>query len=119
MHSDAAAIQSGSRAAVGLSVHSGWAAFVGLTLTKSQPVVLARTRPELVESFTYKFRQPYHTAERMPLYEAREFISGVEEKAKTLAQDAIRSMQLDLREKGHTLTHFALILASAKPLPSL
>ena len=114
-----APVQSGSRAAVGFSVHSGWAACVGLTLTKNQPQVLMRARPELVKTFTYKFRQPFHTAEKMPLDQARVFISGVEDEAKRLARAAIQSMQLELRKKGLELAHYALILSSAKPLPSL
>lgn len=119
MHPDVAPIQSGSRAAVGFSVHSGWAALVALTLTRNQPVVLAKTRPELVESFTYKFRQPYHTAKKMPLDQAGSFISGVEQEAKRLGQKAIQSIQQDLQKKGYDLEHFALVLASAKPLPTL
>src|SRR5208282_5675081 len=61
--------------AVGLRVHSGWAALVAVTLEKSQPVVLRRERVQLVETFTYQFRQPYHTAEKMPFEKGREFIS--------------------------------------------
>lgn len=119
MHSSVAPVQSGSRASVGFSVHSGWAALVAVTLNKNQPQVLARARPELVESFTYKFRQPYHTAEKMPLERAGAFIAGVEEQAKRLAQEAIQSMQAELRQKGYQLAHFALLQASAKPLPTL
>lgn len=119
MHSNVAPIQSGSCAAVGFSVHSGWAACVGVTLTKNQPQVLARARPELVESFTYKFRQPYHTAEKMPLDRATAFIAGVEDEAKRLAQAAIQSIQAELRQKGYEIVRFALIEASAKPLPTL
>jgi|SRR5579864_1304187 hypothetical protein len=119
MPSNVAPVQSGSRVAVGFSVHSGWAALVGLTLNKRQPQVLTRTRLELVETFTYKFRQPFHTAEKMPLDQARAFISDVEDEAKRLAQGAIQSVQLELRKKGYELAHYALILASARPLPSL
>ena len=119
MNLNVAPVQPGSRAAVGFSVHSGWAALVGLKLTDSQPQVFARARPELVESFTYKFRQPYHTAEKLPFEQASRFISGVEIEAKRLAQKAIRSMQLDLRTVGCELTHVALMRASGRPLPPL
>jgi len=115
----AAPIQSDSRAALGVRTHSGWAAFVALSIHGDQPQVLARSRPELVESFTYKFRQPYHTAETMPLDKARLFVAGVENEAKRLAHTAIRSLQTDLRKQGYELTRFALVLASGKPLPSL
>ena len=100
-------------------MHSGWAALVGLALGKNQPQVLVRTRAELVKTFTYKFRQPFHTAERMQLDQARVFISDMEDEAERLAQAAIQSIQLELQKKGYELAQYALILASAKPLPSL
>lgn len=119
MHHNVAPGQSESCAALGLRAHSGWAAFVALSLEGNEPRILARGRPELVESFTYKFRQPYHTAEKMPLDQARTFISGVEDEAKHLAWKAIRSIQNGLRQEGCELMYFALVLASGRPLPSL
>ena len=119
MSSDLAPARSSSRAALGFRVHSGWTAFVALSLGENQPRVLARGRPELVETFTYEFRQPYHTAERLTLEKARSFISRVDADAKRLALSAVRSIQADLRKQSYELTHSALILASGKPLPSL
>ena len=52
-------------AAVGFRVHSGWAALIALTVTKGAPVVLVRERIHLVKNFTYEYRQPYHTAEKL------------------------------------------------------
>ena len=108
-----------SDAAIGFRVHSGWAAFVVLSLDKSAPRVLARGRPHLVETFTYRFRQPYHTAETMLFDEARSFISNVEKEASRLAQETMQSVRTDLQRQGYELTHFAMIRASAKPLPGL
>ena len=119
MNSDLSRDPSRTRASVGFRAHSGWTAFVVLSLGETGPRVLARGRPQLVETFTYEFRQPYHTAERLPLGKARAFVSRVEEAAKRLALNAIRSVQTDLGRQGFDLTHSALILASAKPLPSL
>ncbi len=53
------------QAAVGFRVHSGWAAVVAVCVEKGAPVVLAKQRVHLVETFTYEFRQPYHTAEKV------------------------------------------------------
>jgi len=105
-------------AAVGFRVHSGWAAFVALSLDGKQPKVLARGRPYLVETFAYKYRQPYHTAERMPVSEAQAFVSSVETEAKRLAARAFHSLQSDLQKRGYKLFRFALIRASARPLPA-
>ena len=104
--------------ALGFRAHSGWTAMVGLCLEKDQPRVLLRQRPKLVQQFTYEFRQPYHTAEKMPMDTAREFVSQIESAATWLAASAIRTVQLDLRKQGYEITCFGLPVGSARPLPS-
>ncbi len=92
---------------------------VAVCVDKGKPVVLHRERLQLVETFTYRFRQPYHMGERMGLPEAREFISGVREKGRELAYRGIRELQADLEGRGYTLSRAALLLASGRPLPEL
>jgi hypothetical protein len=106
-------------ATVGFRVHSGWSAVVAVCLEKGKPVVLHRERLQLVETFTYRFRQPYHTGERMELPEAREFIAGVREKGRELAHSAIHKLHADLVGRGYELSRGALLLASGRPLPEL
>lgn len=106
-------------AALGFRVHSGWTAVVAVSVSKGFPVVLSRQRPHLVETFTYEFRQPYHTGEKMPLGDAREFIARVRDEAKRLAYRAIHEIQTDLQKQGHKLARCGLLLASGKPLPEL
>src|SRR5271170_752296 len=64
-------------AALGFRAHSGWTALVALSVSKGAPCVLARQRVHLVDTFTYAFRQPYHSAAKMPPAEGRAFISRV------------------------------------------
>jgi len=106
-------------AAVGFRVHSGWSAVVAVCLENGKPVVLRRERVHLVEKFTYRFRQPYHTGEKMALAEAREFIAGVREEGRELAYSAIRELQAELEGRGYQLKRGALLLASGRPLPDL
>jgi hypothetical protein len=106
-------------AAVGFRVHSGWAAMVAVGLEKGRPSVLARERVHLVETFSYTFRQPYHTAEKMALEEGRAFISGVKSEARRLALGAIRRLQSEMPGQGYQLTRCGLLLASGRPLPAL
>ena len=106
-------------AALGFRAHSGWTAAVAVSLSNGGPSVLDRRRVHLVETFTYEFRQPYHTAERMPLPQATKFISRIQDEADRLALAALRSVQSDLREKGYKLTRFGLLLSSGRPLPAL
>jgi len=107
------------QAAIGFRVHSGWAAVVAVCVEKGAPVVLERKRVHLVKTFTYTFRQPYHTAEKMQLPEARQFIAQVDKEAKQLAHRAIHSLQSELERLEIKLTRASLLLASGRPLPEL
>ena len=107
------------QAAIGFRVHSGWAAVVAVCLDRGAPVVLARQRVHLVETFTYEFRQPYHTAEKMLDGQAREFISRMQAEARRLGYRAVRELASRTQEQGVKLTRCGLLLASGRPLPAL
>jgi hypothetical protein len=107
------------RAAVGFRVHSGWTALVALAVMKGAPVVLVRERVHLVDTFAYEFRQPYHTGGKMPLDEARAFITRMRNESRRLAFGAIRKLATDLRARGYRLSGCGLLLSSGRPLPKL
>ena len=106
-------------AAVGFRVHSGWAAAVVVCGPASAPVVVQRRRIELVKVFSYTYRQPYHTAEKMPLPDARTFVREVHSESKRLALSSLRSLQKELAEGDIKLTRGALLLAFGRALPEL
>ncbi len=106
-------------AALGFRAHSGWTALVALSVSKGAPCVLSRQRVHLVDTFTYAFRQPYHTAEKMPPAEGRAFISRVRTEARRLAYRAIHDLQRSLQAQGYRLMRCGLVLASGRPLPPL
>jgi hypothetical protein len=106
-------------AALGFRVHSGWTSLIALALDNNQPIVLARQRPHLVATFSYTFRQPYHTAETMNLAEARAFLQQQRTEARTLARAAIHSAQTEAAQQGYRLARAAVLLASGRPLPEL
>jgi hypothetical protein len=107
------------RAALGFRVHSGWTALVALTLEDGLPRVLLRGRPQLVKTFTYEFRQPYHTAEKKPRAEAAGVISRARDEARQLAHRAIHAAQTTLEQQDYQLVCCGLLLASGKRLPEL
>ncbi len=107
------------QAAVGFRAHSGWTAMVAVSLDETSPRVLLRQRPHLVKKFTYEFRQPYHSAEKISLAEGRSFVSFVRAEARNLAYKAIRAAQASLREERYEVKFCALLLASGRPLPGL
>ena len=107
------------QAALGFRAHSGWTALIAVCADRGSPTVLARRRVHLVETFTYEFRQPYHTAKKMPPDEGREFISRMQEEARRFAYRAICDVQSELQKQGLKLTRCGLLLASGKALPVL
>jgi len=107
------------QAAVGFRAHSGWTALVAISLEEGSPLVVLRQRPHLVKTFTYEFRQPYHSAEKRPPAEGRSFILHVRSEARRLAYQAIHSVQTSLRRQDYELKHCGLLLASGRPLPAL
>jgi len=106
-------------AALGFRVHSGWTSLIALAIERKQPVILARQRPHLVATFSYTFRQPYHTAEKMDLVEAVAFLEQQRSEARALALAALRAAQTEAAQQGFKLTSAALLLASGRPLPEL
>lgn len=105
------------RAAIGFRVHSGWAATVAVALEDGLPVVLERRKLLLVKTFSYTFRQPYHTAEKMPKNDAAEFVRGVEQESRELALAGISTLQKELAKLEYKLTGAGLLLASGRALP--
>src|SRR5215467_5013867 len=105
------------RAAIGFRVHSGWAAMVAVAPEDGLPVVLERRKLLLVKTFSYTFRQPYHTAEKMPLSEGAEFVRGVEKESRDLALAGIRSLEKELAKLEYKVCGVALLLASGRSLP--
>lgn len=106
-------------AAVGFRTHSGWAAMVAVSVENGAPRVLVRERVQLVETFTYRFRQPYHTAEKLSLDDAQKFVALAKAEAERLARRAIHKLQSDLEKLGIRATRSSLLLASGKTLPNL
>ena len=104
-------------AAIGFRVHSGWAAMVAVSLEDGVPVVLQRRKLLLVKTFSYTFRQPYHTAEKMPPGDASEFVRGVETESRELALAGLRALEKELDSADYTVRGCALLLASGRKLP--
>jgi hypothetical protein len=107
------------RAYIGFRVHSGWAVVVTVAGSIASPSVVDRRRIQLVDMFIYKFRQPYHTAQQMPLKEAAEFIKRVETEARDLARSGIDALQGQLTSVGHDVVGCGLLLSSGRALPVL
>ncbi len=107
------------QAALGFRAHSGWTALVAIALEKGTPHVLLRERPHLVKTFTFEFRQPYHTAKEKSTTESRNVVSRARDEARELARQAISSVQSNFQHQGYELKSCGLLLSSGKALPDL
>jgi hypothetical protein len=105
------------KAAIGFRVHSGWAAMVAISMNNGSPEILERRKLLLVKTFSYTYRQPYHTAAKMALADASQFVKGVEKESYELGADGIRNLQRELKPLGYKLVGGALLLASGRELP--
>lgn len=92
---------------------------VSVSLEQREPAVLVRDRVHLVKKFTYESRQPYHTAAKLDLDEARAFVAHIKKEARALAAQAIRNLRRKLHENGHELNPGVILLSSRRPLPPL
>lgn len=106
-------------AALGFRVHSGWCVLAAISLEEGLPRLLLHERPHLIESFTFEFRQPYHTAKKKPLDAGREFIAQIRAEARRLASEATHSASKNLADQGHEIKFCGLLAASGKTLPEL
>jgi hypothetical protein len=106
-------------AAVGFRVHSGWTAMVALAGPLTSPTILERRIVHLVKTFNYTYRQPYHTAAKMPFEDAAKFIKSARIEASQLALAAIRDLQKELEKVDLKVSNCGLLLASGRPLPEL
>jgi hypothetical protein len=94
-------------AAVGFSVHTGWAAAVVVAGTPRAPVLLARERVDLVDGERFV----YHAAAELDLAHAEKLVAGTAATARRLAAEAIRRLRGD-----HGLRACAVV-AGATPAP--
>jgi hypothetical protein len=90
---------------------------VAVSLEDGTPVVLHRRKLLLVRTFSYTFRQPYHTAEKMPLSDAAEFVRGVETESRELSLTGLRALEKELDSADYKIGGCALLLASGRKLP--
>jgi hypothetical protein len=102
-------------AAIGLCLHSGWAAAVVMAQDPAKvPALIARRRIALCEP---RAKQPYHAAETMELREAEAFIAACRIATIALVVEALE--RLGAETSGSNLAGVGIVAASARKLPAL
>jgi hypothetical protein len=108
--------------ALGLRVHSGWAALVAIAVSgrdDSSPRVVARSRVEVADPAIEGSRQPYHQAEDMPLPRAARYLTRCERASFANARKGLAAALESLPPGTPRPRRCALLLASGRPLPEL
>jgi hypothetical protein len=121
-----------TRAALGLRAHSGWAALVAvagslrstagppapsMTSVPGAACVIIRRRIELAAPGIPK--QPYHAAAELGLAEAEELLRRCADGARSLAQDALRTVIDELQGRNHEVVGCGILLAAGRPATTL
>lgn len=103
--------------ALGFRVHSGWAALVALAGPGDSPRVIVRTRIVLTDPAIRGAKQPYHTAEPMPLDAAATFLGRCRAATNALALKAMEDCLRGLH--AYEVAGSCVLSASGRPLPDL
>ncbi|HEY7700266.1 MAG TPA: hypothetical protein VIE88_17705 [Vicinamibacteria bacterium] len=98
-----------SRAAIGFSVHTGWAASVVVEGPPGNPRLLDRRRVRLAESDDTLQAEVYHRAAEMTGAAAAKFVRAAEAAAARRAEEALRALL-----EGRGLVTVALLTGAAK-----
>jgi len=106
-------------AAIGLRVHSGWAALIALTGPLAAPEVVERRRVELVDQASPGGAQPYHAARALEPQAAERLLAQSRNASLRLARQALAATGEELRRRGQAAVACGLLQSSARPLPEL
>jgi hypothetical protein len=106
-------------AAFGIRVHSGWAVLVCISGDLAAPEIVDRRRIVVVEPTTEGAKQPYHSAETLPLEEAERHLRKCAEFSQRLALQAIRESLEAVGARNYRVVGCAMLLASGRALPPL
>src|SRR5262245_42733945 len=104
------------RVALGLSVHSGWAALMAVGKADENICVADRRRIELVEEANAKWaKQPYHAAEHLEPKAASTMVERAINAANARARRELEAALQRADEAGHEVAACAVLVG--KPMP--
>jgi hypothetical protein len=107
------------RAAIGVRMHSGWGALIGVSERAGTVEIVERRRIAVISSSVPGAMQPYHFARSLQLPEAERFIAQCFAASTALALAAIQDVVGALHARQYRLVGCAVLLASGRPLPHL
>src|SRR5580698_2425119 len=106
-------------AAMGVAAHSGWAAVVALGRTPNGPIVLGRSRVDLIEEGFPESKQPYHAIEALALEEASQRLDRYRRQVEAKALAALHRLQEELTDREFRLKSVGILESSGRKGSSL
>lgn len=106
-------------AAIGVNVHSGWAAVVTIAGKHGAEEVLDRRRLVIIDSKVAGAAQPYHYVQSREIHAAETHLNRCSAESRRLAVEALTRIASELGDRGFVLVASALLLSSGRPLPGL
>jgi hypothetical protein len=106
-------------ATIGVAAHSGWAAVVSLGRTPKGPIVLERSRVDLIEESFPESKQPYHAIESLALEEASQRLDRYRTQAEAKARSALHRLREDAAGRGFRLAAVGILESSGRKGSSL
>jgi hypothetical protein len=106
-------------AAMGVAAHSGWAAVVALGRTPRGPLVLERSRIDLIEDSFPESKQPYHAVEALAVDEASKRLDRYRRQAEAKALAALHRLQEEVTGRKFRLRSVGILESSGRKGSSL
>jgi hypothetical protein len=114
-----AGLLKGHKAALGFQTHSGWACAILAAGKGSDIEIVHRCRVILYDPMIDGAKQPFHTAEPMPIADAENYISRCRNATDQRAREAMTALQKISEDHGMSLSGACVIAASGRELPGL
>jgi hypothetical protein len=108
-----------TRAALGISVHSGWGALVAIANESREFQLIDRWRLEIIEAQMPGAKQPYHFVEDFKLSAAERHLKNCAAISRRLASAAIREIVEKLEGVKYETKSGVVLLSSGRALPAL
>src|SRR5580704_6453830 len=108
------------QAALGFSVHTGWAAVVAVAGSLTTPEVVDRRKLDLIGGEGGdSARFVYHAASELELSAAKQLVIATTRAVSKSALTGLRAVVADLKERGLRVASAAIITGGSRPLGTL
>ncbi|HMI89408.1 MAG TPA: hypothetical protein VK550_35280 [Polyangiaceae bacterium] len=104
------------RTTFGFSVHTGWAALIAVAGSPASPLILDRSRIEMIpDSERDPPRFVYHAAQELALGAAERVVRVATEQSRARALSALKAAVAELGKRGHEVVASGILVSGRPP----